>query len=645
VLWVWDNVEPVTGFPAGTPSAWTAAEQRELADFLRAARGTQAKFLLTSRRDEHAWLGDLPARVALPPMPMYERRQLAAALAAKYGVTPDQAAWRPLLVYTQGNPLTLTVVVRQALRDGLQTVQQITDYVQRLRAGAAAFADDSAQGRSRSLGASLDYGFTTAFNAAERRILALLHQFQGFVNIVTLLFIGHPDNEHRLPALQDHTMERLTDLLDRAAEVGLLAGLGGGYYRIHPALPWFFRRLYAEHYPDDAPTRAFVEALGELGSYYHNQCGAGNREVINALKAEEANLLHARHLARQRGWYKRITSTMQGLRSLYDHTGRRAEWRRLVAEIVPDLVDPATDGPLPGREEQWSLVTQYRVQLLQEERQWAAAARLQGLRTDYDQQQAAPLLTLPPEQLNAGERNRLRSLAVVVEQLGHLQREQGAADCVESYRESYELSLRIDDQTEAAICAFNLGRFYTETPASRDLTQAEGWYRRSLELRTEQDRLGRGRVQGQLGYVAYERFREARQAGQPEAVLREHLNAALQAYQQALGMLPADEVDTRATIHNQLGIIYHEAGQTEPAVAHYREAIRYFEAMGDLYRAAVTRENVAIAYANAGRRDDALLFAQAALRNFEQFGPAAAAEVARAREVIAWIEGLMGREA
>ena len=31
VLWVWDNVEPVTGFPPGTPSAWTQAEQDDLA--------------------------------------------------------------------------------------------------------------------------------------------------------------------------------------------------------------------------------------------------------------------------------------------------------------------------------------------------------------------------------------------------------------------------------------------------------------------------------------------------------------------------------------------------------------------------------------------------------------------------------------
>ncbi len=56
VLWIWDNVEPVTGFPRGTPSAWSAAEQSELAQFLLEASGTRAKFLLTSRRDEEAWL-------------------------------------------------------------------------------------------------------------------------------------------------------------------------------------------------------------------------------------------------------------------------------------------------------------------------------------------------------------------------------------------------------------------------------------------------------------------------------------------------------------------------------------------------------------------------------------------------------------
>lgn len=50
VLWIWDSVEPVTGFPAGTESAWSEKEREELVGFLRAARGTKARFLLTSRR-------------------------------------------------------------------------------------------------------------------------------------------------------------------------------------------------------------------------------------------------------------------------------------------------------------------------------------------------------------------------------------------------------------------------------------------------------------------------------------------------------------------------------------------------------------------------------------------------------------------
>ena len=76
----------------------------------------------------------------------------------------------------------------------------------------------------------------------------------------------------------------------------------------------------------------------------------------------------------------------------------------------------------------------------------------------------------------------------------------------------------------------------------------------------------------------------------------------------------------------------------EQAVAHYREAIRFFEVAGDFCNAAQTRQNVAIAYARAGRFDDALLFARAALRSYDQLGPAAAAEAAEAQQLITAIE-------
>ena len=379
-------------------------------------------------------------------------------------------------------------------------------------------------------------------------------------------------------------------------------------------------------------------ALGELSNYYTAQYEGGNRGVIAALTAEEANLLQARRLAQAHGWYGRIISAMQGLKMRYDHTGRRAEWRALVAEIVPTFVDSATDGPLSGREEQYDFVMRYQVLLLHEQRRWADAARLQDLRVDYNRRQSAPLLAVPPEQLDDDQRNTLRSLAASLHQLGQIQREQGAAACVASYQESYDLALRIGEHAVAAACSFTLGNAYKDISALRDLAQAEQWYRRALELHAKHDNLGRGKTLGQLGLVARERFKEAQQAGQPGEVLLEHRNAALQFYQQKQALDPPDAIDERAITHHWLGLIYDDAGQTDQAIAHYRESIRYHEQAGNLYGAAQTRENVALAYAHAGQLDDALLFARAALRNYEQFGPAAATEAEQARQRVARYE-------
>ncbi|MFO1430198.1 MAG: CHAT domain-containing protein [Candidatus Competibacteraceae bacterium] len=652
VLWIWDNVEPVAGFPAGTASAWSEAEQGELRQFLSEARATKAKFLLTSRRDEQSWLGNLPRRIAVPPMPLQERVQLARALAEKFGhrIT-DVEDWRPLLHFTQGNPLTITVLVGQALRNGLKTRAQIEAFVDQLRTGEAAFEDEISEGRSKSLGASLSYGFANAFSKTERRQLALLHCFQGFVDVEVLRWMGYPKNEGCLPEVRDLTREAGIQLLDRAAEVGLLTAHGGGYYRIHPALPWYFKSLF-DHYYAPAPTsqgegqklkatRAFVEAMGALGNDYANQYECGNRDLIAMLSAEEANLLHARQLARTNGWWRRVISTMQGLHALYNHTGRRAEWARLVQEIVPDFVNPKTDGPLAGREEQWGLVTEYRVRLAMEARQWAEAERLQRVCVEWARQRAAAALTVPPNALDDAQRNAIRTLAASLHELGKIQRELGQAVCVKQYEEALKLSESIGEKAGAATCASNLGHAYMTIPALRDLAQAERWYRRSLELHDEYDRLGRGQCLGELGHVAWERFQEARDAGKPETELLRHLNEAVQFYSQALELLPPNAVNDLAVTHNALGVIYDSAGDLDRALPHYREAIRYSEAAGDLYHAGMARFNVARALAQSGRFPDAREYTLAALRNFETYGDRAAAEIEKTRQLLAQIESAL----
>jgi tetratricopeptide (TPR) repeat protein len=643
VLWIWDNVEPVAGFPAGRDSAWKEDEQRALADFLRAARGSKARFLLTSRRDERAWLGDLPARVAIPPMPLQERRQLAHALAGKAGwKARDTAAWGPLLQFSQGNPLTLTVLVRQALRERLREGEAVEAFVDALRRGEKAFDDAASEGRSGSLAASLSYGFEHAFSEEERRQLALLHLFQGFIDVDALRWMGDREETWCLPEVHGLTRETGIALLDRAAEVGLLEAYGGGYYSIHPALPWFFQELFARSSAEAglAARRAFVEAVGELGNFYHRSYNEGKREVLSVLRAEEANLLQARRLALENGWWGGVIGAMQGLDELYGHTGRRAEWKRLVEEVVPAFAEPKMEAPLPGREENWSVVMQYRVLLAQEERNLPEAERLQGLRVDWNRQRAAPLLAQPPEGLDAEQRNQVRTLAASVHQFGDIQRAAGRAECVASFQEALALAERIGDQAVAAICASNLGHAYQDLPDLRDLSEAERWYRRSLDLREPEDGLGRGKCAISLGNVDWELFRDASTAGRPEEELLGRLNDAACWYHEALELLPDDAVDDLAIVHRCLGKTYAPAGDLDldRALAHYQKAIRYEEAQGNLFGAAQTRYNVAGALALVGRFSDALAYAEEALRGYETYGERAGAEVAEMRGLIAQIQ-------
>jgi len=549
LLWVWDNVEGVAGFPPGAASAWTADEQGELRAFLGQVRATKARVLLTSRRPEHEWLGVLATRVELAPMPMRERVELARAVADRHGRRLGELEdWRPLLRYAEGNPLTTTMVVSQALRQGLATSAAIDAFVARLRAGQDMEDHAEAEGRSRSLGASLRYGFTDAFGPRDQARLALLGLFQGFVDADALVAMGNPSRAQHLAGLGGLGKEGWVGLLDRAAEAGLLSPAGGGYYRLHPALPWFLATTLAEAWGqadaagEPGPSRAYAAAMGALGNYYSNAYEDGRHQVVGVLEAEEANLLHARRLAVAGDWWAEAIGTMQGLSALYDHQGRSGEWARLVEGAVGLYVEAGGDGPRPGRDEAWSIFTQYRVRLGRAERDWAAAERLQRARVDVNRHRAADALATPAPQRAPDQRNRIRSLGVSAHELGEILRGQGDPGCVEHYREAMALEAGIGDDIAESTAAFNLGRAYQEIPALRDLDQAEHWYQRSLELRGDKAPIRRARSLGQLGGVALGRFNDAVKAREPVEVLARHLNEAARRYHEALPLFPADDV-------------------------------------------------------------------------------------------------------
>ncbi len=353
--------------------------------------------------------------------------------------------------------------------------------------------------------------------------------------------------------------------------------------------------------------------------------------MIDLLELEEANLLHARRLARRNQWWARVISCMQGLRVLYDYQGRTAEWARLVEEIRPDYCTD-DDQPISGREDEYSLVMEYRVDLAQNyERDLAKAAALQEKLVELHRQQAASLLALPADApLDDEQRNRLRTLACHCVYVGSNSSEQGDAECVQHYLEAISHAQRIGDKTDEAIAEFNLGHAYIALPAIRDLDAAEAAYQRSLNLCNPNDALGRSRCIHQIGMVHHERFNEARRRKEPAETLLRHAQAAEAHYLEGLRLCPKDALTDLAPLHNELGNLYHEVGQLDSAREHFEQSAQYEEKAGNYFGAGQTRFNMALMYARAVGREKqpsqqraillrARAYAEAALRDFQHY--------------------------
>ncbi len=532
-----------------------------------------------------------------------------------------------------------------------------------IRSGEQQIEDtDEKEGRDKSLGASLDYGFRHAFKDDELSIIALLHLFQGTVYVDVLYAMGNVD-DHALPELKGKNKEHLTDLLERAKDTGLLTQIGPAYFIIHPALPWFLRQLFARHYDGQGgrstaqvALRALVEAVGELGEYYQRKFNEGNQGVIDLLELEEVNLLHARRLARRNQWWHEIISCMQGLRMLYTYQSRMAEWARLVSEIVPGYCT-IDDEPIPGREDQYSLVMEYRIHLERcHERNLAKAQVLQQEVIKWDRQRAAATLALPADaSLDDEQRYWLRTLAASLENMGQiLQEGAGDAECIQQYQECIRILQCIGDKAGEATAEYNLGFAYKDLLVIRDLDAAEAAYQRSLDLFDPKDAFKRSGCIKQIGTVHHERFRDARNRKEPAETWLRHAQAAEEHYLQGLRLCPKDALTVLGPIHNSLGNLYLEIGQLDNARKHYELDAQYEEKAGNRFGAGQTRFSMALMYARASEKEGQLLqrrasllraraYAEAALRDYQCYQGRAAADEANAQRLLDKIDQVLAK--
>jgi tetratricopeptide (TPR) repeat protein len=626
-LWIWDSVESVAGFPNASRSRWSKDEQRALYELLNEIGKTKAKVLLTSRRDEYEWLGGAVSRIQIQPMSIPDSLGLAKEICRKSGHNlEDIEDWRPLLKYAQGNPLTLLSVVGQVLQNRIHTKKQIDDYLAELRTGEVDLSGESEEGRSGSLFASLSYGFEHGFTIDEQKVLAVLSLFQGYVNVHVIEVMGKSPKAWHLEEIDRFSRAELTNILERAAQSGLLTSRGGGHYDIHPALPWFFRRLHEKYYRPvlsktsaPAPARselAFVEAMSHLGSYFTQIYEYGGRRVTGALSDEESNLLNGCRIALANDWWSGAAGAIQGLFVLYHHRARYSEWAHLLAEVTPHFGDILTGEPLRGRSRYWQVILDHHVRLSMEAKDWPEAERLARLMLQTDQSHAKRILKRKPHSTKARDKMTLRDFATSLGRVGDILRDRGNPSCLTFYEEAISLYRRIGYVSGEAARAFNMGHAYKNLDSIKNLDKAEVWYKKSIELRNDADTLARAQCLGQLGNVAYARAEEA-----PLAEKLPYVKTAAKYYRESLDLLHADAASDVSVLHGQLGVVYGLLAEShDQALEHWYKAIRSADAIGDVYRASGIRNNIAILLHGRGKHLDARDYIISALAALDREG-------------------------
>lgn len=621
VLWIWDNIEPVTGFPAGSVSAWDKSEQDQLADFLRDASEAGAKFLLTSRREEWPWLADLPVRITMPPMPFRERFQLANALATRLSRSIREIEdWRPLLEFTQGNPLTITVLVGEALRSNLRNGAEIQAFVSKLRVGMARIHDEAREGRSRSLAASLSYGLEHAFQPHERRLLALLALFQGYVNVQLFMYLGQ--GQFPIVEVKNTTELEVGRIFNTASELGILEKLSDFAYSIHPAVPWFFQGAFSVNFKDRELQCAecFCNVMTVTAASLSQQFGRQIQGVGMALYREEPNFLHAYELAVQwRRWHQ-AALLLHAIEDLYQLQGRQIEWKALVFRLHKLIVEPGTEQPIRGAEDAWPLTAEHLMRIAKSEYRLEEAKFYAAALVHHHRQKAAPYLS-GERPLEEGH-EEVHNLSVMVDALGSVKAQLGSLECLQDVEEGLALAEKIGDDIQAAMACFNMGYCYRDVVKIRNLNQAIEWYAKALEKSVPQNQAFRGQVLAAIGET-YQGLLEELSSEDPDFRKRKAQlqDKAARAFILALQELPDFAVERRAEASVNLGAMFVNAGLSAEALPLLEEGLKLARAARDEKFIATGLYNLTAAFFNLRRDEDALVYAKAAIAAMPCLGP------------------------
>ncbi|MGB7378313.1 MAG: tetratricopeptide repeat protein, partial [Rivularia sp. (in: cyanobacteria)] len=604
-LLIWDNFEPVNGFPTGNQPLLTGEERNELKQFLKQLRNGKTWVLITSRREE-AWLDCGYTLLNLGGLRAGDVEELAAKILQTAGVdkTKLPQEYLDLLKLLGGHPLSLRVVLPHLKT---QTPKQL---IEALRQGLDTFTGEEKEGRDKSLTVSLDYSFSKLSEKA-RKHLPFLGLFCDRVNVNLLdAFSKDPDDElgQAYQAVFGENLQKddWLAILNEAAAASILQQLNKRIYQIHPALPWFLRKrlniasLHNEEVISELEKKLLI-FYAYLANYYREKL-INNAELATfILRVEEANLLQNLHFAEQQQQWAYAQCILEALGDIYERLGRKPEFKALRQSVLNQIgihliqakakgkdafhfwmylrINQANEALLYGDLEAAREINQ---ELLDESMglndssvNYKIASAYQNLgivaqeKRQFEQARQYYLKALKIKE-DAGD---LYNAASVYHELGIVAQEQQQFEQAQQY---YLKALKIfedaGDLYSAASVYHELGIIAEE---QQQFEQARQYYLKALKIKEDAGDLYKAASDyHHLGNVAYQQ----RQCEQ-----------AQQYYLKALKIKEdAGVLYSAASDYQQLGMVAQEKRQFEQAISYYQKTFGIYEQFQDWYKASLT---------------------------------------------------------
>jgi tetratricopeptide (TPR) repeat protein len=550
-LLVWDNFESVREMPdpAGATPPLDDAECAALKTFLGWVRDQSVSTVIITSRTREDWLGEV-RRIGVGGLDLAEAAQYAGQLLAPYPAAQrsrQQRSFGELLEWLDGHPLSMRLTLPR-----LDSTSP-ADLLAALRGTTPLLAtDDPDSGRTTSLPASITYSYAH-LSERTRHLLPAVSLFHGVADEDVLAAFsaveGVPDR------FAGVAKDEWTAVLQDAARVGLLTGLGFGMYQIHPALPGYLAAGWRTEDPAGydreraACEQAMCKACADFSRWLTGQIASGDAALAYAIVGWQRRTLGAMlsHALDRHAWSDaegivRPLDAYWDARSLGEESGAWAD-RILDATVGPD------HAPLVPAQSLWLYTT-----IRQANRQQYSGQPDQAGQTYLH---ALAYLQDQPET----EWTRT-NISVIYHQLGVTAGHRGRLDEAEDW---YQQSVRIREGLGLrALLATDYHQLGITAQQRGRLGEAEDWYRKSLTIDEELgNRPGMATSYHQLGITAQQRGR---------------LDEAEDWYRRSLTV--KEELGNRpgiALTYAQLGLLAEDRGQALLALEWNIRCVTLFE--------------------------------------------------------------------